>query len=134
MVGHLPIVSLILGAFATLQLVVALVLGLIFGLAGGGMGLVGLNSGEEELMAVAAAYAVMGVFAAVMAALMSVPCYLAAWGVYQRRPWGRILGMVMSAFVCTSFPIGTILGVYSLFVLLDADVGRAFSAPSEDGA
>lgn len=45
----------------------------------------------------------------------------AAYGLYKRRPWGRVLALIDSTISLISFPIGTILGVYGYWVLLPED-------------
>ena len=43
---------------------------------------------------------------------------LAAWGLYERSQWGRIVAIV-AAFLCLlRFPFGTALGIWTLVVLL----------------
>jgi len=45
----------------------------------------------------------------------------AGWGLLQREPWARLLTIVL-AFISmfTNIPIGTALGIYTLWVLLPA--------------
>lgn len=50
----------------------------------------------------------------------------AAYGLYKRRPWGRVLAIIDSGISLISFPIGTILGAYGLWVLLPADAEAYF--------
>jgi hypothetical protein len=47
--------------------------------------------------------------------------FAAGWGLLQREPWARVLTIVL-AFISmfTNIPIGTALGIYSLWVLLPA--------------
>jgi len=45
----------------------------------------------------------------------------AAYGLEKRRPWGRILAIIDSSVSLLSFPIGTVLGAYGLWVLLPDD-------------
>jgi hypothetical protein len=48
----------------------------------------------------------------------------AAYGLFKRRPWGRVLAIIDSGISLISFPIGTILGTYGLWVLLPADAAE----------
>ena len=55
---------------------------------------------------------------------------IAGWGLLQREPWGRILALVVGFISLFNVPIGTALGVYTLWVLLPArsdEEYRAFS-------
>ena len=47
--------------------------------------------------------------------------FLAGWGLLQREPWARMLTIVLSFLELFNIPIGTALGVYSLWVLLPAE-------------
>ena len=47
----------------------------------------------------------------------SAVCLLTGWGLATRRGWARPLGMVLGIVSLFSFPIGTALGIYTLWVL-----------------
>jgi hypothetical protein len=49
--------------------------------------------------------------------------FAAAWGLSERRLWGRTLAIVAAVFALAHPILGTILGVYTLVVLLSANVG-----------
>lgn len=51
----------------------------------------------------------------------------AAYGLLKRRPWGRWLGIVDNALSLLSFPLGTIMGAYGLWVLLPPDAADYLS-------
>jgi hypothetical protein len=42
------------------------------------------------------------------------------WGLLQREPWARTLAIVMACLNMVHMPFGTILGIYTLWVLLPA--------------
>ena len=50
--------------------------------------------------------------------LLALPSILTGIGLLQRRGWARILGIVMGILNLVNFPIGTIIGAYTLWVLL----------------
>lgn len=50
--------------------------------------------------------------------LRVVACAVAAWGLFDREPWARLYTIIVSALSLIEFPVGTILGIYSLWVLL----------------
>ena len=56
----------------------------------------------------------------------------AAFGLYKRRPWGRVLAIIDSTISLISFPIGTIVGAYGLWVLLPEDAALYLSGEKED--
>jgi hypothetical protein len=55
----------------------------------------------------------------------------AAYGLYKKRPWGRILAIVDSTISLFSFPLGTLLGAYGLWVLLPQDAALYLSGDGE---
>ena len=44
----------------------------------------------------------------------------AGWGLLERRPWARMLAIVLGCLGLIDMPFGTALGVYTLWVLLPA--------------
>ena len=45
---------------------------------------------------------------------------MAGWGLLERQPWARTLAIVLGCFHLVSVPLGTALGIYTLWVLLPA--------------
>lgn len=43
---------------------------------------------------------------------------VAAWGLMERAPWGRVVAIVASFLVLIKIPIGTALGIWTLATLL----------------
>src|SRR5215469_7451396 len=41
-----------------------------------------------------------------------------AWSLYERKPWARVLGLVVAFLALLRFPLGTALGIYTIWVLL----------------
>jgi hypothetical protein len=48
-------------------------------------------------------------------------------GVLKKQEWGRITLLIVSFFSLLSIPLGTILGVYSIWVLLNDETIRLFN-------
>jgi hypothetical protein len=46
---------------------------------------------------------------------------MAGWGLMERQPWARTLAIVLGFFVLLHIGIGTVLGIYTLWVLLPAE-------------
>ena len=46
--------------------------------------------------------------------------FLAGWGLLQRKPWARMLTVVLAFIALFHIPFGTALGIYTLWVLLPA--------------
>ena len=67
----------------------------------------------------------LGIFLGARGALSLV----AGWGLLTLRPWARILTIVLGILSLFSFPFGTILGVYTLWVLFSSDGAALFEQP-----
>lgn len=63
-----------------------------------------------------ALFSAIGTFVLIKAAVG----FAAGWGLLRREPWARILTIVLSFFALLNIPLGTALGIYSLWVLLPA--------------
>ena len=51
--------------------------------------------------------------------LLPLPLFqiLTAFGLFARKKWGRILALLFSGFYVLIFPLGTLLGIYTWYVL-----------------
>ena len=59
----------------------------------------------------------IGFFIAIIIAVMSLPSVIAGWGLLKRKSWSRMLAIVLGAISLLSIPIGTILGIYTIWAL-----------------
>ena len=55
---------------------------------------------------------------------------LAGWGLLTRKPWARILAIVVGILNLVNFPIGTAIGLYTLWVLMQPAATEYFAAPA----
>lgn len=51
---------------------------------------------------------------------------VAGWGLMQHEPWARMLAIVLAVVNLIEFPLGTALGIYTLWVLLPAESEREY--------
>lgn len=56
----------------------------------------------------------------------SVLGLLAGWGLLEYRPWARGLTLIVGIISLIHFPVGTALGIYTLWVLLPAESEREY--------
>lgn len=93
------------------------------------IGMAGAASDPDAWMALP----ILGITGAALGAFLlalSLPGIIAGIGLLKFRPWARILTIVLSALNLMNFPLGTILGVYGLWVMLSEPGARLFtSAP-----
>ena len=59
--------------------------------------------------------------------VFSIIGIIGAIGVIKKKEWGRITSLVISFFNLIHIPLGTILGVYSIWVLLNDETIRFFN-------
>jgi hypothetical protein len=61
--------------------------------------------------------------------MMSVGCIvLTGYALLTRQPWGRVLAIVFAIFALIHFPLGTALGIYTLWVLGSRYSGDQYAA------
>jgi uncharacterized membrane protein len=58
--------------------------------------------------------------------LFGIPVALAGWGLLTKRSWSRVLGMVLAILSLFLFPIGTVIGIYILWVLTSEPAAAYF--------
>lgn len=54
---------------------------------------------------------------------------IAGVGILQRAEWSRVLTIVLACISLLSFPFGTALGIYSMWVLLSPNAATEFRQP-----
>jgi len=59
--------------------------------------------------------------------LKSAAGFLAGWGLLQREPWARMLTIVLAFLALFNIPLGTALGIYTLWVLLPAASDKEYA-------
>jgi zinc ribbon protein len=69
----------------------------------------------------------LGIFLAIFGALH----LLLAWGLYERQPWARVLGLVLGILALLRIPFGTALGIYTLWVLAPERSAREYEQLSQ---
>ncbi len=85
----------------------------------------GLLSGEEEAIFVTS---IVGTVIGIFLAVTSLPGIIGGFGLLKRKSWARILLIILGCLSLLNLPLGTCLGVYTLWVLLNKDSEGLFSA------
>lgn len=63
---------------------------------------------------------------AVVLGVFGVVHLILAWGLYERKQWARPLGLAIGFLALLRFPLGTALGIYTLWVLLPEASAREY--------
>lgn len=125
---HVRILGWLNIALGALGLLGAIIVFFVFG---GIAGIVGIAA-HDDPDAVRVAIPVLGVLGTVIPliiGLLSLPGIIVGWGLIRFQSWARILGIILSALNLLHVPLGTLLGIYGLWVLLQPETERLF-APS----
>jgi hypothetical protein len=99
--------------------ILLLVAGFVFVLLTG----VGVASGDSEAMAI---LGIVGTSVGVFLAALSAPGILAGLGLLKRKSWGRFLAMVVGVLGILNIPVGTLIGIYALWVLMQNSAAEYF--------
>jgi len=94
------------------------ILGLVAALVG--------QSGDPDASTATAILGLTGIAASMFFGVLALPYLLAGWGLWNFRPWARIVGIVLGAISLPQFPFGTLLGIYALVILFRKDTEALF--------
>ena len=119
---HVKVVGVLNIVFGVLGLCLAAVMMLVFG---GVATAVAADGDAEALPFIGFAGAALVGFLAIW----SLPGVIVGIGLVKRRPWARIGGIVVAVLSLLAIPIGTIFGVYALWVLFSKETERLFAPP-----
>lgn len=87
----------------------------------------GLLSGDQEAIAITGG---VGSAVALLIFVLSLPPLIAGFALLKREPWVRMLVLIVAVLDLMSVPFGTILGVYTIWVLSQDDAAKLFSGGS----
>jgi len=88
----------------------------------------GIISQDPEALTITS---IVGIAVGFFLILTSIPEVIGGFGLLKRRPWARVLVLIIAVLDLFMIPIGTIIGIYELWVLLNEDTAKLFRAPSK---
>ena len=88
---------------------------------------IGVLSGDQEAMPILTFIAIIS---AGFLAVISVPDIIGGIGLLRRWSWARILVLILSVLKLINFPLGTIVGIYSIWVLMQDEAAQLFAPGS----
>ena len=130
----LGILYIVLGAMGMIGAFVILLL------AGGAAGILSAIAQQEPEAGIAVPIVVVvGLGLCILISILSIPGIIAGIGLVKFRPWARILALILSALNLLHVPLGTIVGIYGLWVLLSSETEAIFKGtetppPPQPGA
>lgn len=72
----------------------------------------------------------VGTWGGILFLVLALPGFLAGYGLLQQREWGRLLAIVIAFLNLLNFPLGTLLGMYALWVLFQTSANDYFGSTS----
>jgi hypothetical protein len=136
---HVDTIGIVLLVWGALQIGVSMLFvlpSLLYAGLGVLMMVIGASEGDEDAMIGGLFMGGLGVFMllpAVFIGLMAALSMGSGWGVLKRMPWARMGGVVAGALsTMQCFPVGALVGVFSILVLLDSEVGKEFTPAPTD--
>ena len=115
--GHITAVGALCIGLSVLAILVG---GFIFVLLSG----IGFAVHEEEAATI---LSTIGFIVGAFFTIISIPGIIGGIGLLKRREWARILVLIISALQLINIPIGTAIGAYSIWVLVQTETVRLFN-------
>jgi hypothetical protein len=122
---HIKIVAILHIVLGSVTILIGLAMMLLFG---GLAGLLGAYN-TRDAVPIAGIVGWIGGLILIVLIAIGVPGIIAGIGMLQFRPWGRILGIIVSALDLVHMPFGTALGIYGLWALLSREGEMLFLHP-----
>ena len=122
---HVQILGVLHIVYSSIGLLVGALLFLLFMGIGTFVGTLG-ESPEVVHQGVPAILFIIGLVIGTLFALLAIPGIIAGVGLLTRMEWGRILAIVVGFFDLLHIPFGTVLGIYTIWALMNDDAIRLF--------
>jgi hypothetical protein len=120
---HVKVLGVVYLAVGACMLLLALFLALTMGSV---TGIVGATAEPQDAAIAIPILGIAGMALVVMFGAFSLPSLITGYGLLYFKSWARIVGIVLSAVSLINFPLGTAVGVYGLWVLLNKETERLF--------
>jgi hypothetical protein len=113
---HITVVAAINIGFGFMGLFIGLIV--FIAVTGGG-----ILSGDPEAIAITS---IVGTGVAAFFLITSLPEIIGGFGLLKKKEWARILILIVACLDLLLIPIGTIIGIYELWALLQDETIRLF--------
>jgi hypothetical protein len=120
---HVKVLAVLFIVFGALGVLFALGLMAIFG---GAAGIVGSSAEAGDAAIAVPIIGLTGSLVTIFLLVVSVPGLITGFGLLSLKPWARIAGIVLCALNLIHIPLGTIMGAYGLWVLLNKETEQMF--------
>jgi hypothetical protein len=86
---------------------------------------IGAVSGDQQALVI---LSIVGTGVGILLTVLAVPGIVAGIGLLRRQSWARILAIVVGMLSLINFPLGTAIGIYTLWVLLQRSATDYFAS------
>ena len=121
---HVKILAAFHLIFGVVSLIGSLMVMLLFGGAAGITAMAATN--EPDAWLAVPIVAPVGGMLVLLIFTLSVPGIIAGIGLLKRRPWARVLTIVLSVINLINIPFGTLLGIYGLWIMASQETALLF--------
>jgi hypothetical protein len=119
---HIKVAAWLRIIYSGMGLLVAFFILFLFG---GISWLVG-GSGDPDAAHAVPIIHLVGAAIAAFLGITALPGLITGWGLLTYQPWARILDIVLSALDLFHIPVGTALGAYSIWVMIQPETVELF--------
>jgi hypothetical protein len=124
MTTHVKVLGGIFIALSALGISAALFLALAVGTASG---IVGVAADANDAAVALPIIGLAGTALVVFLLVVSLPGLIAGIGLLKFKPWARILAIIVAILNLMYIPVGTIVGIYGLWVLFSRETETLFA-------
>ena len=121
---HVKVLGVLYIALSAMALSAALFLMLAVGTASS---IVGLTADPNDAAIALPIIGLAGRALVIFLLALSLPGLIVGIGLLNLAPWARVAGIVLAILHLINIPIGTVVGIYALWVLFNKDTERMFS-------
>jgi len=126
MAQHVKILGILHIVFSSLCILAGIIVLIVMG------GIAGIASTTDQSADAQEALPILGgigVFVLGICLLIGLPGLIGGIGLISYKPWARIVIIVLSALDLINIPIGTALGIYGFWVLMNRETEALFNRP-----
>ena len=87
-----------------------------------GLGILGIITGIVIFLILS----IIGKVLAGIIIICSLPGIIAGIGLFKRKEWGRILTLIISVIHLVNFPLGTAVGIYCIWAMVQPEIIEQF--------
>ena len=91
----------------------------------------GILSGDPDAIRITT---IVGTAVGSFLILLSIPEIIGGFGLLKYKPWARILIIIVACTDLLFIPIGTVIGIYELWVLLQDETAKLFEQKQLESA